>query len=68
MPRYALLTMADDTVWLRLKDLDCHAEYVRITGMDGDTIAAAAAFIVPRSRTTTCKGDCRYKLKRAVAA
>ena len=64
--RYALFTIADDIVRLRervirLKDPNCHAEYplsrtrrmignVRITGVDGDTISAAANFAIHRYR------------------
>lgn len=82
--RYTLFTIADDMVRLRervirLKDPNCHAEYplsrtrrlisnVRITGVDGDIIAAAANFIVHRFRHNDLQrvfvGHYRYKLKR----
>jgi len=82
--RYTLFTIADDMVRLRehvirLKDPNCHAEYplsrtrrmignVRITGVDGDTIAAAANFIVHRFRHNDLQrvfvGQYRYKLRR----
>jgi p-cumate 2,3-dioxygenase beta subunit len=82
--RYALFTIADDMVRLRervirLKDPNCHAEYplsrtrrmignVRITGVDGDTIAASANFIVHRFRHNDLQrvfvGQYRYKLRR----
>ena len=64
--RFTLFTIADDIVRLRervirLKDPNCHAEYplsrtrrlignVRITGVDGDEISAAANFIIHRFR------------------
>jgi p-cumate 2,3-dioxygenase beta subunit len=60
--RFTLFTIADDIVRLRervirLKDPNCHAEYppsrtrrlitnVRITGAEGDTVIAAANFVV----------------------
>ena len=82
--RYTLFTIADDMVRLRervirLKDPNCHAEYplsrtrrmignVRITGVDGDTIAAAANFVVHRFRHNDLQrvfvGQYRYKLRR----
>jgi p-cumate 2,3-dioxygenase beta subunit len=82
--RYALFTIADDIVRLRervirLKDPNCHAEYplsrtrrlignVRITGVDGDVISAAANFIIHRYRHNDLDrvfvGQYRYKLKR----
>lgn len=82
--RYTLFTIADDMVRLRervirLKDPNCHAEFpqsrtrrmignVRITGVDGDTIAAAANFIVHRFRHNDLLrvfvGHYRYKLRR----
>jgi len=82
--RYALFTIADDIVRLRervirLKDPNCHAEFppsrtrrmignVRITGADGDEIAAAANFIIHRFRYNDLDrvfvGQYRYKLKR----
>jgi len=81
---YTLFTIADDIVRLRervirLKDPNCHAEFppsrtrrmignVRITGVDGDVIAAAANFIVHRFRYNDLDrvfvGHYRYKLKR----
>ncbi len=64
--RFTLFTIADDIVRLRervirLKDPNCHAEYppsrtrrlitnVRVTGVDGDTIAVAANFAIYRYR------------------
>ena len=82
--RFTLFTIADDMVRLReriirLKDPNCHAEYplsrtrrlignVRITGVDGDVISAAANFIVHPSRvndlTRVFVGHYRHKLKR----
>ena len=79
-----MFTIADDIVRLRervirLKDPNCHAEYplsrtrrmignVRITGVDGDVIAAAANFIIHRYRHNDLDrvfvGQYRYKLKR----
>ncbi len=74
--RYTLFTIADDIVRLRervirLKDPNCHAEYplsrtrrmignVRITGVDGDMISAAANFIIHRYR----HNDLRPRLRR----
>jgi len=83
-PRFALFTIADDIVRLReriirLKDPNCHAEFppsrtrrlignVRITGVDGDVISAAANFIVHRFRYNDLDrvfvGQYRYRLKR----
>ena len=82
--RYTLFTIADDIVRLRervirLKDPNCHAEFppsrtrrmignVRIIGIDGDEIAAAANFTVHRFRYNDLDrvfvGHYRYKLKR----
>jgi len=82
--RFTLFTIADDMVRLRervirLKDPNCHAEYppsrtrrlitnVRITGIDGDTISAAANFVVYRHRRggqSQCfVGRYEYKLRR----
>jgi p-cumate 2,3-dioxygenase subunit beta len=82
--RYTLFTIADDIVRLRervirLKDPNCHAEYplsrtrrmignVRITGVDGDAISAAANFIIHRYRHNDLDrvfvGHYRYKLRR----
>jgi p-cumate 2,3-dioxygenase subunit beta len=82
--RFTLFTIADDIVRLRervirLKDPNCHAEFplsrtrrlignVRITGVDGDTISAAANFIIHRFRHNDLLrvfvGQYRYKLKR----
>jgi p-cumate 2,3-dioxygenase subunit beta len=82
--RYTLFTIADDMVRLRervirLKDPNCHAEYplsrtrrlisnVRITGADGDTISAAANFVIHRFRHNDLQrvfvGHYRYKLRR----
>ena len=82
--RYTLFTIADDIVRLRervirLKDPNCHAEFppsrtrrmignVRIIGIDGDEIAAAANFTVHRFRYNDLDrvfvGQYRYKLKR----
>ena len=82
--RFTLFTIADDMVRLRervirLKDPNCHAEYppsrtrrlitnVRITGVDGDTISAAANFVVYRHRRggqSQCfVGRYEYKLRR----
>ncbi len=82
--RFTLFTIADDMVRLRervirLKDPNCHAEYppsrtrrlitkVRITGIDGDTISAAAKFVVYRHRRggqSQCfVGRYEYKLRR----
>jgi p-cumate 2,3-dioxygenase beta subunit len=81
--RFTLFTIADDIVRLRervirLKDPNCHAEYppsrtrrlitnVRITGVEGDTILAAANFAVHRYRRGGLHqefvGRYRYKLK-----
>jgi len=83
-PRFALFTIADDIVRLReriirLKDPNCHAEFppsrtrrlignVRVTGVDGDVISAAANFIVHRFRYNDLDrvfvGQYRYRLKR----
>ena len=80
----ALFTIADDIVRLRervirLKDPNCHAEYppsrtrrlitnVRITSIDGDTIAIAANFVVYRYRRGELArefvGRYRHKLRR----
>jgi len=82
--RFTLFTIADDIVRLRervirLKDPNCHAEYppsrtrrlitnVRITGVDGDTIAIAANFAVYRYRRGELArefvGHYRHKLRR----
>jgi len=82
--RFTLFTIADDIVRLReriirLKDPNCHAEYppsrtrrmitnVRVTGVDGDTIAAAANFSIHRYRRGGAHqefvGRYRYKLRR----
>jgi p-cumate 2,3-dioxygenase subunit beta len=82
--RFTLFTIADDIVRLRervirLKDPNCHAEYplsrtrrmignVRITGIDGDVISAAANFNIHRYRHNDLDrvfvGQYRYKLKR----
>jgi p-cumate 2,3-dioxygenase subunit beta len=82
--RTTLFTIADDIVRLRervirLKDPNCHAEYppsrtrrlitnVRITGVDGDTVTAAANFAVYRYRrgepAREFVGHYRYRLRR----
>src|SRR6201999_3918133 len=82
--RYTLFTIADDMVRLRervirLKDPNCHAEFppsrtrrfisnVRITGVEGDTIAVAANFAIFRHRRgeppREFVGRYRYKLRR----
>ena len=82
--RYTLFTIADDIVRLReriirLKDPNCHAEYppsrtrrlitnVRITGVEGDTIAASANFAIHRFRRGGAHqefvGQYRYTLRR----
>ena len=82
--RFTLFTIADDIVRLRervirLKDPNCHAEYppsrtrrlitnVRLTGVDGDTISAAANFVIHRYRRGGTHqefvGRYRYKLRR----
>ncbi len=82
--RFTLFTIADDMVRLRerivrLKDPNCHAEYppsrtrrlitnVRVTGVDGDTISAAANFAIHRYRRGGAHqefvGRYRYKLRR----
>jgi p-cumate 2,3-dioxygenase subunit beta len=82
--RGTLFTIADDIVRLRervvrLKDPNCHAEYppsrtrrlitnVRITGVEGDTIAVAANFAVYRYRrgepVREFVGRYRYRLRR----
>lgn len=82
--RFTLFTIADDIARLRervirLKDPNCHAEYppsrtrrlitnVRITGVDGDTIAIAANFVVYRHRrgepVREFVGCYRHKLRR----
>jgi p-cumate 2,3-dioxygenase beta subunit len=82
--RFTLFTIADDIVRLRerlirLKDPNCHAEYppsrtrrlitnVRVTGVDGDTISAAANFAIHRYRRGGAHqefvGRYRYKLRR----
>jgi len=86
--RYTLFTIADDIVRLRervirLKDPNCHAEFppsrtrrlignVRITGVDGDVITAAANFIVHRYRYNDLPrvfvGRYRYRLRRVNGA
>src|SRR5689334_14659180 len=82
--RFTLFTIADDIVRLRervirLKDPNCHAEYplsrtrrmignVRITGIEGEIIAAQANFIIHRYRHNDLLrvfvGHYRHKLKR----
>lgn len=82
--RTTLFTIADNNARLRervkrLKDPNCHAEYppsrtrrmitnVRVTGSEGDTIHAAANFVVYRFRRDEKPrefvGHYRYKLKR----
>jgi p-cumate 2,3-dioxygenase beta subunit len=82
--RFTLFTIADDIVRLReriirLKDPNCHAEYppsrtrrlitnVRVTGVDGNTISAAANFAIHRYRRGGAHqefvGRYRYKLRR----
>jgi p-cumate 2,3-dioxygenase beta subunit len=82
--RFTLFTIADDMVRLRervirLKDPNCHAEYppsrtrrlitnVRVTGVEGDTIAVAANFVVHRFRRGGAHqafvGRYRYRLRR----
>ena len=82
--RFTLFTIADDIVRLRervirLKDPNCHAEYplsrtrrlvgnVRITGVEGDEILAAANFIIHRFRYNDLLrvfvGHYRYRLRR----
>jgi p-cumate 2,3-dioxygenase beta subunit len=82
--RFTLFTIADDIVRLReriirLKDPNCHAEYppsrtrrlitnVRVTGVDGDTISAAANFAIHRYRRGGAHqefvGRYCYKLRR----
>jgi p-cumate 2,3-dioxygenase subunit beta len=82
--RFTLFTIADDMVRLRervirLKDPNCHAEFplsrtrrlvgnVRVTGVDGDAISAAANFIIHRFRHNDLLrvfvGHYRYKLRR----
>jgi p-cumate 2,3-dioxygenase beta subunit len=79
-----LFTIADDIVRLRervirLKDPNCHAEFppsrtrrlignVRITGVDGDIVSAAANFIIHRYRHNDLMrvfvGQYRYRLRR----
>jgi p-cumate 2,3-dioxygenase beta subunit len=86
--RFSLFTIADDIVRLRervirLKDPNCHAEYppsrtrrlitnVRITGVGGDAIAAAANFVVYRYRrgepVREFVGHYRYRLRRVGGA
>jgi p-cumate 2,3-dioxygenase subunit beta len=82
--RFTLFTIADDMVRLRervirLKDPNCHAEFppsrtrrlitnVRVTGVEGDTIAAAANFAIYRHRRGGAHqefvGRYRHKLRR----
>jgi p-cumate 2,3-dioxygenase subunit beta len=82
--RFTLFTIADDMVRLRervirLKDPNCHAEYppsrtrrlitnVRIAGVCGDTIMAAANFAVYRYRRAEpvreFVGSYRHRLRR----
>jgi p-cumate 2,3-dioxygenase subunit beta len=82
--RFTLFTIADDIVRLRervirLKDPNCHAEFppshtrrvignVRIVGVEGDLISAAANFIIHRFRRNDLArvfvGRYRYKLRR----
>ncbi|MDE1903618.1 MAG: aromatic-ring-hydroxylating dioxygenase subunit beta [Alphaproteobacteria bacterium] len=82
--RTTLFTVADDHARLvervkRLKDPSAHAEYppsrtrrlisnVRVTGHDGDTIEAAANFVVYRFRRGDDRreyvGHYRFKLRR----
>ncbi len=86
--RTTLFTIADDIVRLRervirLKDSNCHAEYppsrtrrlitnVRITGVEGDTVIAAANFVVYRYRRAEpvreFVGHYRYRLRRVGGA
>ena len=86
--RRTLFTIADDIVRLRervirLKDPNCHAEYppsrtrrlitnVRITGVEGDTVAVAANFVVYRYRRAEPArefvGRYRYRLRRTGGA
>src|SRR5258708_35138334 len=81
--RYTLFIIADDIIRLReriirLKDPNCHAEYppshtrrlitnVRITGVEGDTVSAAANFDIFRYRRNEPPrefvGRYRYKLR-----
>jgi p-cumate 2,3-dioxygenase beta subunit len=85
--RATLFTIADDIVRLRervirLKDPNCHAEYppsrtrrlitnVRITGVEGDTVAAAANFVVYRYRrgepVREFVGRYRYRLRNVAS-
>ena len=82
--RFTLFTIADDIVRLReriirLKDPNCHAEYppsrtrrmisnVRIAGVEGDTIAVNANFVIYRFRRHADPyvfvGRYFYKLRR----
>src|SRR5512135_1733244 len=82
--RFTLFTIADDIVRLReriirLKDPNCHAEYppsrtrrfitnVRITGLEDDSISAAANFSIHRFRRGGAHqefvGRYRYRLRR----
>jgi len=82
--RFTLFTIADDIVRLRerivrLKDPNCHAEYppsrtrrlitnVRVLGLDGDAILAAANFSIHRFRRGAAHqefvGRYCYRLKR----
>lgn len=82
--RTTLFTIADDMVRLRervirLKDPNCHAEYppsrtrrlitnVRITGVEGDSVIAAANFVVYRHRRgepmREFVGHYRHRLRR----
>jgi p-cumate 2,3-dioxygenase subunit beta len=82
--RFTLFTIADDMVRLReriirLKDPNCHAEYppsrtrrlitnVRVIGIEGDTILAAANFSIHRYRRGGAHqefvGRYRYRLRR----
>lgn len=86
--RATLFTIADDIVRLRervirLKDPNCHAEYppsrtrrlitnVRITGVEGDSVIAAANFVVYRYRrgepAREFVGHYRYRLRRVGSA
>jgi p-cumate 2,3-dioxygenase beta subunit len=86
--RYTLFIIADDIIRLReriirLNDPNCHAEYppshtrrlitnVRIIGVEGDTISAAANFDIFRYRRNEPPrefvGRYRYKLRHANGA
>ena len=86
--RSTLFTIADDAARLkervkRLKDPNCHAEYppsrtrrlignVRILGDDGETVEAAANFLIHRLRRGAdirlFVGHYRYRLRRQAGA